>query len=67
MFVRTGATAPAISGVDAAPPAIDGRAATEVNEAVARADAEVVILVDEGLARMAKTGSSCWFATRRKR
>lgn len=53
VFVRAGAAAMAISDIDAAPPAIDQRAAAEVNAAVARADAEVVILVDEGLAPMA--------------
>jgi GT2 family glycosyltransferase len=53
VFVRTGALPSAISGVDAAPPAIDSRAAMEVNAAVARVGAEVVILVDEDLAPMA--------------
>jgi glycosyltransferase involved in cell wall biosynthesis len=53
VFVRTGGAAPAIGGIDASPPAIDRRAAAEVNAAVARADAEVVILVDEGLVAMA--------------
>jgi glycosyltransferase involved in cell wall biosynthesis len=53
VFVRTGGTASASTGIDAAPPAIDRRAAAEVNGAVARSDAEVVILVDEGLVPMA--------------
>jgi GT2 family glycosyltransferase len=52
VFVQAGAAASAPSGIDAAPPAIDRRAAAEVNAAVARADADVVILVDEGLAPM---------------
>jgi hypothetical protein len=51
IFVRTGAAASA--GIDAAPPALDRRAAAEVNAAVAHADAEVIVLVDEGLAPMA--------------
>ena len=49
VFVRTGAAAPAATGIDPAPPTIDRRAAAEVNAAVAHSDAEVVILVDEGL------------------
>ena len=53
VFVRTGTAASALDGIDAAPLAIDRRAAAEVNAAVARADAEVVVLVDEGLAPMA--------------
>jgi GT2 family glycosyltransferase len=53
VFVRTGAAASAIGGIDAASPSIDSRVAAEVNAAVARVDAEVVILVDEGLAPMA--------------
>jgi glycosyltransferase involved in cell wall biosynthesis len=56
VFIRAGASAPAPDGIDAAPPAMDRRAAAEVNAAVARADADVVILVDEGLAPMAADG-----------
>jgi len=53
VFVRTDATASAITSIDAAPPALDRRAAQEVNAAAADADAEVIVLVDEGLAPMA--------------
>jgi O-antigen biosynthesis protein len=53
VFVRTGAAASAITGIDAAPFALDRRAAAEVNAAVAHADAEVIVLVDAGLAPMA--------------
>ena len=53
VFVRTGAAASAITGIDAAPPALDRRAAAEVNAAVAHTDAEVIVLIDERLAPMA--------------
>ena len=53
VFVRTGAAAPAMTGIDPAPLALDRRAAAEVNAAVARADAEVIVVVDDGLAPMA--------------
>jgi glycosyltransferase involved in cell wall biosynthesis len=53
VFVRTGAAASAITGIDAAPPALDRRAAAEVNAAVALTDAEVIIVMDESLAPMA--------------
>lgn len=52
VFVRTGAAALAITGIDAAPLALDRRAAAEINAAVARVDAEVIVLVDGGLAPM---------------
>ena len=51
VFVRSGAATS--SSIVAAPFVLDRRAAAEVNLAVAHADAQVVVLVDEGLAPMA--------------
>jgi Predicted glycosyltransferases len=53
VFVRTGAMASPSTGSDASPPAIDRRAAAEINAAVARSNADVVFIVDERLAPIA--------------
>ncbi len=67
VFVRTGAAASAISDVDAAPPAIDSRARRRSMRRSRVWTPKWSFWSTRVLLRWRQTGSTCWFATRRKR